>query len=258
MTDKVAELKSGENENKEWSLSTGETEASVRQEQAATNGDGPGKASDDDDLSEKYKTSGNLAVTVVSRIFTVLLIAGCIVLGIVGYRRGAFSSVEALQAWMDSYGIWAPLIFIILQAVQVVIPLIPGGVTLLGGVILFGPWWGFVYNYIGIIGGSFAVFGISRVYGKPLMYRLFKPESIEKYENWTSNHGRFAKLFTVAIFLPGAPDGLICYLAGTTKMTWKLYSIIILLAKPASIAMYSVLYMFGINSLSELIAALKK
>ena len=179
-------------------------------------------------------------------------------LGIIGYRRGAFSSVEALQAWMDSYGIWAPLIFIILQAVQVVIPIIPGGVTLLGGVILFGPWWGFVYNYIGIIAGSFAVFGISRVYGKPLMYRLFKPESIEKYENWTSNHGRFAKLFAIAIFLPGAPDGVICYLAGTTQMTWKLYTLIILTAKPASIALYSVLYLLGIDSLSELIAALKK
>ena len=155
------------------------------------------KSAGNDEINKKQ---GNRAVTIISRIFTVLLLAGCVVLGIIGYLRGAFSSVEALQAWMDSYGIWAPLIFIILQAVQVIIPIIPGGVTLLGGVILFGPWWGFVYNYIGIIAGSFAVFAISRVYGKPLMYRLFKPESIEKYENWTSNHGRFAKLFAIAIF----------------------------------------------------------
>ncbi len=204
------------------------------------------------------KKSDNRAVTIISRILTVLLLAGCVVMGIVGYRRGAFSSVEALQAWMDSYGIWAPIIFILLQAVQVIIPIIPGGVTLLGGVILFGPWWGFVYNYIGIIAGSFAVFAISRSYGKPLMYRLFKRETIEKYENWTSNHGRFTKLFAIAIFIPGAPDGLICYLAGTTEMTWKVYSLIILIAKPASIALYSVLYLLGINSLSELIAALKK
>lgn len=213
---------------------------------------------DSNKSTTSLKNGSNRAVTIVSRILTVLLIAGCIVMGIVGYRRGAFSSVEALQAWMDSYGIWAPLIFILLQAVQVIIPIIPGGVTLLGGVILFGPWWGFVYNYIGIIAGSFAVFAISRAYGKPLMYRLFKPESIEKYENWTSNHGRFAKLFAIAIFLPGAPDGLICYLAGTTEMSWKVYSLIILIAKPASIALYSVLYLLGINSLSELIAALKK
>ena len=41
-------------------------------------------------------------------------------------------------------------------------------------------------------------------------------------------------------------------------MTWKMYSLIILTAKPASIALYSVLYVLGIDSLSELIAALKK
>lgn len=214
--------------------------------------------SDADDKIEQYKKEGNHAVSIISRVFTVLLILGCVVLGIIGYRKGAFSSVDALQEWMDSYGIWAPLIFIILQAVQVVIPIIPGGVTLLGGVIFFGPWWGFVYNYLGIIAGSFAVFGISRVYGKPLMYRLFKPESIEKYENWTSNHGRFAKLFAFAIFIPGAPDGLICYLAGTTQMTWKLYSLIILIAKPASIALYSVLYGLSIDSLSKLFEAMKR
>lgn len=234
------------------------TETTTGKAETFTECDTAAEKTKKEDIPEEYKSAGNHAVTIISRIFTVLLILGCLALGIIGYRRGAFSSVEALQAWMDSYGIWAPLIFIILQAVQVVIPIIPGGVTLLGGVILFGPWWGFVYNYIGIIAGSFAVFGISRVYGKPLMYRIFKPESIEKYENWTSNHGRFAKLFAIAIFLPGAPDGVICYLAGTTQMTWKLYTLIILTAKPASIALYSVLYLLGIDSLSELIAALKK
>ena len=210
------------------------------------------------DTDRKSASADNKTVTIISRILTILLLAGCTVLGIVGYRKGIFSSVDALQSWINSFGIWAPLIFIVLQAVQVIIPIIPGGVTLLGGVLLFGPWWGFWYNYIGICIGSFAVFAISRIYGKPLMYKLFKPESIEKYEHWTSNHGRFAKLFAIAIFLPGAPDGLICYLAGTTEMTWKVYSLIILLAKPLSIALYSLLYILGINSLSELIAAMQK
>lgn len=270
MTDKLEEMTAQEQETVTRTESSEETAeaaagaasvADTSAEDASSGGKESRKNSvkeKSDGVQEEYRKGGNSAVTVISRIFTVLLILGCVVLGIIGYRRGAFSSVEALQEWMDSYGIWAPLIFIILQAVQVVIPIIPGGVTLLGGVILFGPWWGFVYNYIGIIAGSFAVFGISRVYGKPLMYKLFKPESIEKYENWTSNHGRFAKLFAIAIFLPGAPDGVICYLAGTTEMTWKLYSIIILTAKPASIALYSLLYILGIDSLPALIKALRK
>ncbi len=223
-----------------------------------------GRAEDEtavsDETSAKKKetlaqrAADNKAVTIISRILTVLFLVGCTVLGIMGWRQGVFSSVESLQAWVNSFGIWAPVIFIILQAVQVIIPIIPGGVTLICGVLLFGPWWGFVHNYIGICIGSFVVFAISRIYGRPLMYKLFKPELIEKYEHWTTKKGRFAKFFAVAIFLPGAPDGLICYLAGTTEMTWKVYSLIILLGKPASIAMYSVLCPLGINSISELIS----
>lgn len=175
----------------------------------------------------------------ITNVLGLVLIAVCLILVIAGYRKGIFTSLDTLQSFVAGFGIAAPLIFIFFQAIQVAVPIIPGGVTLLGGVLIFGSWWGFWYNYIGIVIGSLAVFAISRTYGKPLMYKLFSGEAIEKYESWTSNHGRFAKLFAAAIFLPGAPDGLICYLAGTTKMSWKTYSLIILLCKPMSIALYS-------------------
>lgn len=195
---------------------------------------------------DKHKFGSNKSVSTLTNITTVLFFVGCIIFGIVGYRRGIFSSEDALRDWVDDFGIAAPIVFMVLQAVQVAVPIIPGGVTLLGGVLIFGPWWGFWYNYIGITIGSVAVFAISHRYGKPLMYRLFSRESIEKYEHWTENHGRFTKLFALAIFLPGAPDGLICYLAGTTKMSWKTYMLIILLGKPMSIALYS-LGIFGVS-----------
>lgn len=187
----------------------------------------------------KERIVSNHKMQIFSKVLTVVVTIGIAALAVVGYRAGAFRSITSLQMWVADFGIVAPLIFIILQAAQVAIPIIPGGLTLLGGVAIFGSWNGFWYNYIGIVIGSILVFAISRVYGKPLMYKLFKAESIEKYEKWTDNHGVFTKLFAVAILLPGAPDGLICYLAGTTKMSWKTYMLIILLGKPLSIAMYS-------------------
>lgn len=207
--------------------------------------------------ADKIKKTGeriknNNTVQRISKIISVVILAAIVILCIIGYRKGLFTSIDTLQSWVAGFGIAAPLIFIALQAIQVAVPIIPGGVTLLGGVLIFGPWWGFWYNYIGIVIGSLAVFAISRIYGKPLMYKLFSSESIEKYENWTDNHGRFTKLFAIAIFIPGAPDGLICYLAGTTKMTWKTYSLIILLCKPASIALYSL----GFFSVSKGISAI--
>lgn len=55
------------------------------------------------------------------------------------------------------------------------------------------------------------------------------------------NEKRFDKLFALAIFLPIAPDDFLCYLAGTTAMTWKKFTAIIVLGKPFAILLYSLL-----------------
>jgi uncharacterized membrane protein YdjX (TVP38/TMEM64 family) len=134
---------------------------------------------------------------------------------------------------------FAPLAFIILQIVQVVIPIMPGGISCLVGVLMFGAWKGFLYNYIGICIGSVIAFLLARKCGMPLIRQLFSEKTIDKYLKWTDENHRFTKLFAIAIFLPAAPDDFLCFLAGTTKMSLKVFTCIILLGKPGAIAMYS-------------------
>ena len=71
------------------------------------------------------------------------------------------------------------------------------------------------------------------------MLNKFDQKMIEKYDGWTQKDGKFLKLFALAIFFPVAPDDFLCYLAGTTKMTWKQFTAVIVLGKPFSIALYS-------------------
>lgn len=59
-------------------------------------------------------------------------------------------------------------------------------------------------------------------------------------------------LFAAAIFFPVAPDDFLCYLAGTTPMRLGRFTSIILLGKPASIALYSL----GLNVVFQQAAAL--
>ena len=68
---------------------------------------------------------------------------------------------------------------------------------------------------------------------------LFSEKTIAKYSRWTEEKDRFARLFALAIFFPVAPDDFLCYLAGTTNMSWRKYTTIILLGKPFAIALYS-------------------
>ena len=68
---------------------------------------------------------------------------------------------------------------------------------------------------------------------------MFPREMIDRYDRWSNERGRFARWFAFLIFIPVAPDDYLCFLAGTTKISWRLYTAIILLCKPFAIAMYS-------------------
>lgn len=163
----------------------------------------------------------------------------CAAAALWGWQTGVLTSQDRMQALVSNLGAAGMLLFVAFQAVQVVVPVLPGGLGCLAGVLLFGPVWGFVYNYVGICLGSLMAFGVARNCGKPLLSLLFSEKTIQKYSHWAEERNRFARLFALAIFLPVAPDDFLCYLAGTTDMTWRLYTAIILLGKPFAIALYS-------------------
>lgn len=186
--------------------------------------------------------AGNLSknwMQTASQVISVLGLAGCVVLGVWFWRAGLLTSQDALRQFVAGFGAAGALVFLLFQAVQVVVPVLPGGLGCLAGVILFGPVHGFVYNYVGICLGSLAAFAISRNCGRPLLYRMFSTATIEKYDRWMGNGDRFARWFALLIFLPVAPDDYLCFLAGTTPMSWQKYTAILLLCKPFSIALYS-------------------
>ena len=171
-------------------------------------------------------------------ILTAAGIAACVVFFIYGVKNGLFASEEAMAQFLSGLGIFGPLAFVALQVVQVVIPIMPGGISCLAGVLLFGPVWGFLYKYVGICIGSVLAFQIARRFGMPAVERAAGSHKIGRYLKWMEN-GVFDRLFAAAIFFPAAPDDLLCFLAGVTRMRFRKFLMIILLGKPLSIAIYS-------------------
>lgn len=180
--------------------------------------------------------SVNRTVFQAASLFGLLL---CIAAAVWAWNAGLLTSQERMQAFVASCGAAGGLLFVAFQAVQVVVPVLPGGLGCLAGVVLFGPALGFVYNYVGICIGSLLAFAVARSCGRPLLRLLFSEKLLTKYSSWTEQNNRFARLFALAIFFPVAPDDFLCYLAGTTSMTWRRFTAIILLGKPLSIALYS-------------------
>lgn len=164
---------------------------------------------------------------------------------------GILSNPKTLESLLGGSAILGPILFILIQIIQVVIPIIPGGVSTAVGVLVFGPVWGFIYNYLGIVIGSIIIFLLGRCYGKPFILSFVSNKTYEKYSQWLNNDKRFERLFTLAIFSPVSPADALCLIAGLSKLSLKRFSTIIILAKPASIFLYSLLLVHGGDTLSS-------
>ncbi|MGF2127444.1 TVP38/TMEM64 family protein [Enterococcus casseliflavus] len=197
-----------------------------------------------------------MSIATSRRIINTISIIGLglsIALTIYFINLGVFKDINALRGLVGNSVILGPIIFILLQILQVVIPIIPGGVSSAAGVLIFGPYLGFVYNYVGISIGSVIIFLLGRRYGKPFILSMISDKTYDKYIGWLDNQSRFEKLFALAIFLPVAPDDALCLMAGLTNMTVKKFALIILLAKPASIFLYSMALIYGGTFLTGLL-----
>ncbi|HEY9593010.1 MAG TPA: TVP38/TMEM64 family protein, partial [Spirochaetia bacterium] len=97
---------------------------------------------------------------IVALVAFPLLIAALVVPVIVwhGELWRIFASGQRLREWIAGWGAWAPLIFVGIQIVQVVIFAIPGEVTQIAGGYLFGGWLGLLLSVAGITIGSTLAF----------------------------------------------------------------------------------------------------
>lgn len=172
------------------------------------------------------------AITVVSMTFFILVI-------IWGYKVGIFTSQERLNQFIEQIGVWGALVFLILQIVQVVIPIIPGGVTSIAGVVIFGPLWGTVYNYIGIVTGSYINYFLARYYGVDFVAQLIGKKKMDRYIKYLQKGSKFDKLFAIAIFIPVSPDDILCLFAGLMRMSLFRFTLVMLFAKPWSLLAYT-------------------
>ncbi|MFH1452123.1 MAG: TVP38/TMEM64 family protein [archaeon] len=156
------------------------------------------------------------------KILWYLLTVIPIILLILGYIFPStfFGSQEAIRNFVNQFGVFAPLAFIMLQIIQVVItPFSHYAVSIAGGFI-FGTWQGFLYNWIGRVIGTATAFYLARIFGRKIIKHVVKKETIQKYD-YIFEKGKI--LLFLAYFLPLFPDDEISYLAGLSAINPKIF-----------------------------------
>lgn len=130
----------------------------------------------------------------------------------------AFSDPVALRNYLKSYGPWTPVIFIAIQALQVIVSPIPGEATGLLGGYLFGIGWGLFYSTIGLTAGSLMAFGLARWLEVSVLEKFVRLDRLHKLAFITKPEG---VLISFVLFLiPGFPKDILSYFLGLTPMSF--------------------------------------
>ena len=138
-----------------------------------------------------------------------------------------FKSSKDLKEWISGFGAWAWLVFFLTQILQVVVLPIPAQLTTIAGILAFDPWISFIISSIAVVVGSIIAFAIGRLFGNKILYKIAEKETVDKYRKLIDKKGRV--LLPIMFIFPLFPDDLLCFIAGSTTMSW-LYFIIITLA----------------------------
>lgn len=156
-----------------------------------------------------------------------------------GMHRGVLSSQEAFVGFIKSTGSFAPIAFLIIETISVVILILPCAVGYPVSTMAFGPFWGFVLNAIATIAGSIIIFTIVKQWGKPIVEAAVKKKNFEKYQRFADKTSLFEKILAIVLLLPFLPDNVLCYIAGLTKMKFRRFCVIVILFKPWKILFYT-------------------
>ncbi|MFB6072583.1 MAG: TVP38/TMEM64 family protein [Halobacterium sp.] len=139
----------------------------------------------------------------------------------------ALDDPGALRTWVLSFGALAPVAFVGLQALQVVVAPVPGQILGFAGGYLFGSVWGTAFSVAGATMGSVVVFAVARRLGRPFVEDVVEPAVLVEFDRIVEENG-LAALFAVFL-VPGLPDDAVCLVAGVTRVPiWQLTAVSVL------------------------------
>ncbi len=140
-----------------------------------------------------------------------------------------FQGREQLRDYVESWGAAAPLAFITIQALQVVLAPIPGELTGAVGGFVFGAGPNIIYSTIGLTIGSTLAFLAARVVGLPLV-EFFVPEHmLRKFAFLTERKGVLLAL--VLFTVPGFPKDILCYILGLSPIGFLQFMLVCTLGR---------------------------
>jgi uncharacterized membrane protein YdjX (TVP38/TMEM64 family) len=166
------------------------------------------------------------------------VLAGCLALviwlvvidaPIIAFILRLYRDKYFLRDTVAAWGWLAPVVFVALQSLQVIISPIPGEITGPVGGALFGTGWAVVYSTIGLTIGSLVCFAIGRRWGEPLVRPWLSEHHWNRMNFILEAEGA---IFCFILYLiPGFPKDIMSYLFGISPMPFWVFAVVSTVAR---------------------------
>ncbi len=193
----------------------------------------------------RMKKFSKKTLAIIFFVLTCLVMAlVCIFVGIPLARF--VSTPEEFRLWIESFGVWGSLVFILLTAFQTVFAFIPGEPFELFAGYAFGFFKGTVFSMLGIALGSIIVFAFTKKFGRKFVEIFFSKEKIDSVK-FLNDKKRLYTITFILFFIPGTPKDLLTYVSGLTPVKLWQWLLLTTIARIPSIVTSTV----GGNALGE-------
>ena len=154
---------------------------------------------------------------VILFLLSVILFSGFI------YFLGSFIPTDKLKGLVASFGVFGPIILILLITITQIIAPLSGSPVYFAGFALFGKWV-FIYGYIASLISSVINFYIARVWGRDLVVRFVGQKNMKLVDDFTQDYG--AKTLIFLRVIQGYMHDFVSFAYGLTNIKFKTYIII--------------------------------
>ena len=168
---------------------------------------------------EDRNKNKKLIAGILMAVAVIIIALVCIFVGIPLIKLAG--RPQEFRDWVDSKGIWGPVLYVALVIFQILIAFIPGEPLEIVAGYVFGTFKGTLLCILAASLGSIIVLLLVRKFGKALLEIYFDKEKIENLKFLQSSQKKIV-IFLILFIVPGTPKDLLCYYGGLTDIPMPL------------------------------------
>jgi uncharacterized membrane protein YdjX (TVP38/TMEM64 family) len=123
---------------------------------------------------------------------------------------------ERIQQWVRGYGPWGIVVLLGLMFLQAIVAVLPSIATMVAAVLAYGPVWGGILAWLGMLLTGSLMFGIGRALGPVTVERFIGEKTGKKVEKLVERYGSWA--IVLARLTPFSSSDAVSFIAGALAM----------------------------------------